>query len=467
MLRLSSYFILSDRLQNGGYALLNGLTGTIEFLNEKLYKKFKQIIRDGDPHELYIDESDFPESMIETYLRRGHITDISHADERRILEEIAAALHKRETAYPSFIIVPDLDCNYRCIYCFEKPLQTKLKHGKTKMTAGEVDAVYKAIDQMSAETGTKTERLYLFGGEPLLQVNKDIVSYIVNEGAKRGMYFSAVTNGHDLNAFMELLTADKINQIQITIDGPKEIHDIRRISLDGSSSFDRIIENIRQVIAETEVSIALRVNLDKDNYKYFEKLLQVLDQEKWLDNNRVFVNAAIVAQRDASGAAFPAHDINKVRAELLELVRKHPNVEIGCAQSHQSNAVFSSLLAGKPYTLRSSYCGASCGMYVFLPGGRVSCCWESIGEDYGYIGSYSENGLMLDEEKVRHSFGRSAAKIPECADCKYCLVCSGGCSQYAEFAYNDIYKPYCGDFPETYAWVLADAVENFLKSNGI
>ena len=467
MLRLSSYFILSDRLQNGGYALLNGLTGTIEFLNGKLYKKFKQMTLDGDPHELYVDKNDFPDSMIETYLRRGHFTEISHADERRILEEIAAALHKRETAYPSFVIVPELDCNYRCIYCFEKPLQTKLNHGKTKMTFGEADAVYKAIDKMSQETGSQPERITLFGGEPLILGNMDIVFYIVNEGAKRGMRFSAVTNGHDLYAFTELFTEDKINHIQITVDGPKDIHDSRRISLDGSSSFDRIIGNMRRTIAETGVSIGLRVNLDKDNYRYFEELIQVFDQEKWLNNDRIFINAAIVAQRDASGAAFPAHDINKVRAELLGLVNKYSNVEIGCAQSHQSNALLSSLMAGKAYSLRSSYCGASCGMYVFLPGGKISCCWESVGEEYGCIGSYSENGLVLDEKKAGQFFGRSAAKIPQCADCKYCLVCSGGCPQYAQFAYNDIYKPYCGDFPETYAWVLADAVENFLKTNGL
>lgn len=41
----------------------------------------------------------------------------------------------------------------------------------------------------------------LYGGEPLLAENKDIVTYIVEEGVKRGYKFEAITNGYDLDCF--------------------------------------------------------------------------------------------------------------------------------------------------------------------------------------------------------------------------------------------------------------------------
>ena len=335
------------------------------------------------------------------------------------------------------------------------------------MSIEEAGVAFKSIDRLASETGRKTDSISLFGGEPLLAANKGLVSYIVEEGVTRGISFSAVTNGHDLCEYMSLLGSGKIGSVQITIDGPAVIHNARRISLDGESSFERIIGGMRRAIAETNVAISVRVNLDSENYPHFTDLIEVFSREGWLNNERININAAIVYEKDAGGAPFPSHDINKIRAELIETVSSYSNVEIGCPQSHKINSIFSSLISDKPYILKSSFCGANCGMYVFLPGGKVSCCWESVGEEYGNIGTYSENGMELDERKAQRMFGRSAAKIPQCADCKYCLVCSGGCAQYAEFTHKDIYKPYCGDFPDTFEWVLADAVENFLKFNGL
>jgi len=467
MLRLSSYFILSDRLNNGGYALLNGLSGAIEFLNEEMYQLLLRITLTGHPHQLYIDEKAIPDELVETYLKRGHLTQLSHEEERKLLIEKAALLHEAESSRPTVVIAPDIDCNYRCVYCFERPLQAGLKTRKTKMDREEVDAVYQAIGQLESSVGPTSGRIVLFGGEPLQMANKELVYYIVEQGCQKGLRFAAITNGHDLQEFLELLGEDKIDTLQITIDGPPHIHDKRRISLDGSSSFEKIIANMRRAIEETAVRITVRVNLDKENYPAFAELISIFARENWLNNERVLINAAIVYEKDASGAVSPLQDVDTMRTELLPLVHEYANVEIGSSQANQSDSVLSSLLLGQPFSLRSSYCAASCGMYVFLPDSKISCCWESLGEENAYIGTYSAYGLELDEDKTRYRFGRSAAKIPQCADCKYCLLCAGGCSQYAETNYHDIYKPHCDDFPQTYAWVLADAVENFLKANGL
>ena len=466
VLRLSSYFILSDRLQNGGYVVLNGLSGAIELINESLYQAFNRMIDKKNPHEIYIKENSLPPDILETFIKRGHITTISHELERTHLKNIAEVFHEQVKKNTNIIIVPNLDCNYRCVYCFEKPLQAKLQTTKTKMDQDNVDAVYYSIDQLASEIGDISKQITLFGGEPLMSSNLDIIQYIVDKGFKKGLNFNAVTNGHDLHMFMALLGKNKIEGLQITIDGVKSIHDKRRVSLDGTSSYERIISNTRQAIAETDVQIAIRVNLDQTNYQAFEALIDDFYKENWLNNNRISINATIVQQRKDDGTIFLSHDINIVRAELADLIKKYSNISIGTEQAINNDTLISSLLFGKPYRLRSSFCSASSGMYIFLPNGNISSCWEALDDEYSHIGTYSKNGVSLDKQKTTYKFGRSAAEIPECLDCKYCLVCAGGCARHANYNSNDIYKPYCGNFPQTYAWVLADAVEKYLKASG-
>ena len=464
MLRLSSYFILSDRLKDGGYAVLSGLSGAIELINDDLYRLFDELIRTGDPHELYIEESMLPPDILATFLKRGHITYISHEEERAYLENVAAILHESAIEHPGVVIVPNMDCNYRCVYCFEKPLQTKLQSGKTMMDKDNVDAVYRSISQLESKVGKISETITLFGGEPLMSANRDIVQYIVEKGLERGLRFSAITNGHDLSLFMPLLGKNGIKRLQITIDGIKSVHDKRRISLDKCSSYERIVGNMRKAVAETDVQITIRINLDRDNFQSFGALIDDFKKEGWLNNKRIFINAAIVELRDNEGAVFSSQDINIIRAELSSLIKDYSNIAIGSEQSANGDIVFYSLLSGKPYSLRSCYCAASSGMYIFLPNGNISACWESLDDECGLIGCYSQNGLQLDDSKSQRFFGRSAAKIPACADCKYCLVCAGGCPLHAKYNSGDIYSPHCGDFPQTYAWVLADAVQKFLKT---
>ena len=192
-----------------------------------------------------------------------------------------------------------------------------------------------------------------------------------------------------------------------------------------------------------------------------------MGREGWLDSERFYVNAAIVDERDMSGRVFPLLDVNRVKSELSNVVTSYRNVDIGCHQSNNGDSVLFSLIAEQPFGLRSAYCAASSGMYIFLPDGTVSSCWESLGKDCGRIGGYSEEGLSIDRDRAAHRFGRSVGLIETCLDCRYCLVCAGGCSQYAEINTGDIYQPYCGDFKESYSWVLAEAVEKFLQINNL
>ncbi|MCL2137271.1 MAG: SPASM domain-containing protein [Coriobacteriia bacterium] len=466
-LRLSSYTILSDRLRNGGYAVFNGLTGTIDMVNENLMRAFQSIIKNKPPQDRFIESDLLPPDILSSFLNRGHITELSHAAEREYARSVSQITHEYASKQPSIVIVPDLDCNYRCVYCFERSLQSGLKGRKTKMDMATVDHVFQSIKEIGSDIGLSGQTISLFGGEPMQASNLQIVEYIVSLGRSLGCSFAATTNGHDLDAFIPLLGSEQIETVQITVDGPPAIHDKRRIALDGSSSFERIVANVQRVLKDSDVLITLRVNLDDQNYPYFNDLLDICDKQGWLADERILVNAALVDQKDARGKVVPLLDINNVRNDLSQLVDQYPSLKIGSQQENLRNDVFTTLLSKQAFMPRSCYCSASCGSYVFLPDGTISSCWESVGEECSYIGKYSEQGLLLDQEKAAYHFGRSVDRIDACLDCQYCLVCGGGCAQMAETNCGDLYQPYCGDLKETFPWVLAEAVDGFLRLQGL
>jgi len=463
MLRLSSYAVSSKRMKKGGYALLSGLTGAIDVIDDGLNGILRKKTNGADHREIYFEKDELPDDIEKHWLERGYITELSHEEEKERIALIADIVHERLTERPGIVIVPDSDCNYRCVYCFEKHLQTG-KNEKTLMDEDEVEWIYKAVEQFG---NVKNSNITLFGGEPLSAASKDVIFKLVNMGTAKGFTFFAVTNGHDLDMFTPLLGTGKISDIQITMDGPKSAHDKRRITLDGSSSYDKLIANMRKAMSETDIGINIRVNTDEKNIDVFGELIEAFDSEGWMDSEKFSVNAAIVYLKNKNGEVLPSQDISSINNKLRKYAENYKNVTIGSAQTNKNQMIFNSLANDKPFNLRTSFCAAASGMYIFAPGGKIYSCWESLGRECSEIGSYSADGMVIDPVKSSEWFGRNAALIPECLECKYCLICAGGCPQYALYNSKSLYKPFCDDFGKSYDWVLADAVEKYLSEQGL
>lgn len=91
-----------------------------------------------------------------------------------------------------------------------------------------------------------------FGGEPLmnLDVIKQTVAYAKEEAAKRGkrFLFTTTTNGLLLNDdAVEFLNAEMENVV-LSLDGRKEVHDAVRKTVSGKGSFDAVIDKIRNFV---------------------------------------------------------------------------------------------------------------------------------------------------------------------------------------------------------------------------
>lgn len=203
------------------------------------------------------------------------------------LDEISAlkyAYNKRffSTAALGIILMPTLDCNFDCPYCFEKPSAHMIKN--------EVSNYFQVVEKYIRNQAPHFRQVYLnfFGGEPLLKKNQmDSFARHIQEMSKE-LSFSVkstiVTNGSLLDeSIMQSLLRVHCNLIQITIDGSKSKHDQTRIFKNGKPSFDLLIEKIKfaakYVAVNPNLRLLVRINLNNVSIDEVSDTLSLFDQD--------------------------------------------------------------------------------------------------------------------------------------------------------------------------------------------
>jgi len=288
----------------------------------------------------------------------------------------------------------------------------------------------------------------LLGGEPLLGRNRDLVAYILNRGRELEYAFSIVTNGHDLDRFLDLFDPEVTRFFQVTLDGPRAVHDRKRPRRGGGPSFDRIVDNIGRAL-ERGLRVSVRVNIAADDLEQLVDIARLVQERDWARHKGFDIYfAAIYTQAgDCLVDDGLALSQAQIAVRLDELRRRHPEVAV-IKHTASLEAVFSQLFAtGKYMQFKGAFCGANSSMYVFDPHGDLYACWESVGRDMSRLGSYHPD-LRLDEARHEDWRGRAGVEIPRCLECKYVLLCGGGCTQHAHDAHGDFRSPDCRDFEQ-------------------
>jgi uncharacterized protein len=138
-------------------------------------------------------------------------------------------------------------CNMRCKYCiFSGKYKYVRTHRNNEMPE---EIAKKAVDHFTKNC-SKTEPPFVtfYGGEPFLNFKlfKIIVDYVKSNGSN--FHFSLTTNGTLLNdeKICSYLIENDIS-LNISLDGPKYVHDENRVMINGNGSFNQIIENLRRI----------------------------------------------------------------------------------------------------------------------------------------------------------------------------------------------------------------------------
>ena len=152
------------------------------------------------------------------------------------------------------VICPTIDCNFRCPYCYEKK-----RPGMMPLDIQ--DAVVRFVEECYEELPFLEMRVTWYGGEPLL--GADVIEYLSGhflsfcEKHDIPYHASIMTNGSLADkCMMDRMYACGVKSMMITFGGKGELHDRQRPSVDGSPTYETILENTKRILADgTPVNI--------------------------------------------------------------------------------------------------------------------------------------------------------------------------------------------------------------------
>ncbi len=423
MKRLSSYVICVELQNTDKCLLVHGYTGAIDIIDNKIVQYLKK-----NRHSFYEVEFPFFHQTWKNLEKRGYITPKTQEQEITYVQRMANLLHRyNKKAQKYFGFAVSYNCNFRCPYCYEARVSDFGK-GWTKKTFAKktVDEAYNAMLLIEPHKHLHIKNLLLYGGEPLLKENKEIVTYVVNKGTELGYKFSTVTNGYDLDSFMDLLAPNKIASLQITIDGSKRTHNKTRIHKNGRSSFEQIIKNIGQALQQ-EVKIRIRMNCNEENITEIAELKSIFEQEGFYNYKGFYFYSALIYDylREHKGKDMLANDLKFMgREDFINCYKE--DSEHNYEDEGITDKIASAIKNGRQIPLIPTYCAAFSHSYLFDPYRNIYSCWEVLGKPDSIVGKYNESDVSFNGNLDKlHAF--NIGKSKKCNKCKYVFICRGGC----------------------------------------
>ncbi|MBV8644633.1 MAG: SPASM domain-containing protein [Candidatus Eremiobacteraeota bacterium] len=270
-----------------------------------------------------------------------------------------------------------------------------------------------------------------------------------------------MTNATELDAYADLLGPDGIAVLQITLDGPRERHDARRIYADGSGSFDRIAANIDLALARGGF-VDVRMNVDRTNADGLVALAQFFEARGWTGQNGFSAYAAPVHATNPSidrKTCFNGHELNEALAAMRA---EHPAMAaIATGDDSLRTRLRRVMRDGAdpvPMMMKASFCGAHTGMYVIDPFGDVYACWERTGDRNVRIGWIGEDGRAeFVADRLENWRSRTVSSNDTCRKCRYAMYCGGGCAVLAEDVHGTMFGNYCDAFGRRFRLAVRDA----------
>ncbi|MRR06465.1 MAG: 4Fe-4S cluster-binding domain-containing protein, partial [Deltaproteobacteria bacterium] len=283
-LRASSYLNQVD-VGNGTTLLYNGSTLCIDLVPTE----YARLLYEGHDLSFLLPEEK------QHLLNRGHLTLLTPKREldefrklvRLVLEKRARVGKKQRIANLCFILT--YTCNLSCSYCYQHSLAETST--ASPMTGEFVDKFFSDYFPQLFPWKPKKLFLTLFGGEPLLPSNREAITRILAYAKRRpSVRISVATNATTLPEMADLFgpVKGKIQNVQVTLDGDRLLHDENRIPVSGQPTFDTTIAAVRQLI-ELQARVSLRMHIHHGRLESARNLVDYLEKEKILGHPQVDV----------------------------------------------------------------------------------------------------------------------------------------------------------------------------------
>jgi uncharacterized protein len=248
--------------QDGEWVIYNNLSGGLIEVNQHIYNSLLNN-RVGD----ITNDNQIKALIYGKFIAARSANEIEEVREKR--DYIADSVK-----VIGLQILPVTGCNFKCTYCFEG-IGAEIDIMSDEVMGDIIKYVKDTI-----KPTTEFLNICWFGSEPLLAVDR--IEYLSNAFLSQSKdnnlkyHASIITNGYLLNRRnVDRLIRCGVTFCQVTIDGPAEIHDRRRMLRNGGKTWKKIVDNLIYAVSKS-LSIGIRINIDKTNKDYIEPLIPTL-----------------------------------------------------------------------------------------------------------------------------------------------------------------------------------------------
>ncbi len=324
------------------------------------------------------------------------------------------------------------DCNLRCEYCFAAKGDY---HSGRKLMPAEVALT--AVDFLVKNSGHKrTLEIDFFGGEPLMNFDtiKKVVAYgrNIEKKSEKKFYFTITTNGTLLNDENINFINHQIDNIVISLDGRKQIHDAIRCDRSGKGTYDKIVPLAQQLIRKRcGKSYFIRGTFTAKNKDFLKDVLHLAT----LGFKEISVEPVV---------GF-GEELFITEQDLPEILHEYETFALKYSNSLQKENPFRfyhfnlNLYNGPCIYKRIAACGAGFEYLAVSPEGDLYPCHQFVGQKEFSLGDIYKG---ITNNNLRNRFQSTNILTKEkCRDCWAKLFCSGGCHANAWYSNGTIATP--------------------------
>ena len=345
-------------------------------------------------------------------------------------ESHACDLKNKSRAVKALCLHVAHTCNLSCDYCFAA--QGKY-HGDRALMSFEVGK--RALDFLIENSeNQKNLEVDFFGGEPLMnwEVVKQLVAYGRSREEETGKHFrfTLTTNGVLVDDEVIEFSNQEMNNVVMSLDGRREVHDALRKTVTGRGSYDEIVPKFQKFAKlRGEREYYIRGTYTNRNVEFTKDIFHMAD----LGFDKLSMEPVVCPPDDPYALSDKDMPVLLEQYEILakEMLRREKEGKPITFYHYMID-----LEHGPCVYKRISGCGSGTEYMAVTPWGDLYPCHQFVGEEKFRLGNIWDG---VDNDAVREEFKRcNAYARPDCQDCWAKLYCSGGCAANAYHATGDI-----------------------------
>ena len=427
--------------KNNGYNIvLDVNSGSIHVVDDVVYDMIG-MYEDKQPEEItaqmldkYKDENLTKKDIQEIFEDIEQLKENGTLFSEDIYENGVIDFKKRQTVVKALCLHIAHDCNLACRYCFAGEGEYQ---GDRSLMSYEVGK--KALDFLVANSGSRRNlEVDFFGGEPLM--NFDVVKKLVAYGRSlekendKHFRFTLTTNGVLLSDEIIDFANQEMDNIVLSIDGRKSVHDYMRPSKNGKGSYDLILPKFKKVAeSRNQQKYYVRGTFTHHNLDFVEDVLHLADE----GFEQISVEPVV---------AEPTEDYAIKEEDLPVIMEGYDRLAKEMLKRRKEGRGFNFFhymidLSGGPCVYkRLSGCGSGTEYLAVTPWGDLYPCHQFVGKEEFCLGNV-EDGIVNTEIRDTFKLCNVYAK-EECKNCFAKFYCSVGCAANAYNCHGDINTTY-------------------------